>query len=133
MGQTKKLVEIPISYKDKANKVSFTELSPKFLVGMAQRLNENKKEYGGKYEPFNWKGSKNADILDALKRHLIDVDLILQKQKPLLSEENLHSHLAAIAVNSMILYENNRQSKPINNTSPKRRKGVQISTPKGNL
>jgi Domain of unknown function (DUF5664) len=133
MGQTKKLVEVPISYKDKANKVSFTELSPKFLVGMAQRLNENKKEYGGKYESFNWKGSNNKDILDALERHVIDIKSILQTKKAVLSEEPLHSHLAAAAVNIMFLYENNRQGKPINNTRPKRRKGVQISTSKGDI
>jgi hypothetical protein len=132
MGLTKKLAETP-AYKDKVNKVSFTELSPKFLIGMANRLNENKKEFGGKYEPFNWKGSNNKDILDALERHVIDIKSILQTKKAVLSDEPLHSHLAAAAVNIMFLYENNRPGKLINNTSPKRRKGVQISTPKGNL
>lgn len=132
MGLTKKLVETP-AYKDKANKVSFTEISPNFLVGMAKRLNENKKEFGGKYEPFNWKGSNNKEILDALERHIVDIKSILQTKRALLSEETLHSHLAAVAVNSMILYENNRPGKPINNPRTRRRKGLQISTSKGDI
>lgn len=82
--------------KDSAEKVSYQEIHWDFIKAMAQRLNANK----DKYPPNNWKkGIDLKEIEDALLRHVFA--LISPKSSD--SEDSL-DHLAAIAVNSQIIY-----------------------------
>ena len=92
-----KEVEKPEAEKDQANKPSFAEIDPAFLLAMAERMTNNK----GKYKPFNWQ--KPCDITkihSAAQRHLLALRMPEDK-----NSEDLHlDHAAALAINAMIIY-----------------------------
>ena len=83
--------------KDQANKPSFAEIDPDFLLAMADRMTANK----GKYEPFNW--HKPCDInllLDAAQRHLLALRMPERER----AEETHLDHAVALALNAMIIH-----------------------------
>lgn len=87
----------PTAQKDQANKPSFAEIDPEFLLAMAERMTANK----GKYEPFNWQ--KPCDInllLDAAQRHLLALRMPEQEG----AEETQLDHAVALALNAMIIH-----------------------------
>ena len=98
-------MEINKSYKDKAGKVSLLEISPSFILGMAERLNENKVSHGGKYLPFNWKGSDPVEIFEAFQRHSLDIHCQMIGLDPIIDHEDLANSILAAAVNLMFLHE----------------------------
>jgi len=83
--------------KDQANKPSFVEIDPEFLLAMAKRMTNNK----GKYEPFNWQKPCDANLLlDAAQRHL----LALRMPQQAGAEETHLDHAVALALNALILH-----------------------------
>lgn len=86
--------------KDFQGKISYQEIDWNFINAMAKRLNSNKIQFGGKYEIGNWKLDIDLkSIEDALIRHVIS----LINPNPEDTESAL-DHLAAIGVNSQILF-----------------------------
>ena len=93
------------AYKDKAGKVSLIEINPSFILAMAERLNKNKVSHGGKYLPFNWKGSDSVEIFEAFQRHSLDIHCQMLGLDPMIGHESLQENIIAAAVNLMILHE----------------------------
>lgn len=85
--------------KDSMGKVSYREINWDFVTAMAKRLNSNKIQFGGKYEPNNWKKDIDLNLIeDALVRHMI---AFINGTD---SEESPIDHLVAIAVNCQIFH-----------------------------
>ena len=91
--------------KDKSNKPSFLEIEPSFVLGMAQRMNSNKINFGGKYENFNYQQDIDIkDLIDATERHFLDLKGIVLNGFPLINqEESVQNHVFAIACNMMMI------------------------------
>ena len=79
--------------------LSRLEVDPFFIEGIANVMNSNKIENGGKYEKNNWKKMEDPTLIqDAIFRHVLE----LFKGNEIDSQSGL-SHLYHIGANAMML------------------------------
>jgi hypothetical protein len=95
--------------KDLANKISFKEISNSFVAGLAARMNSNKVEFGGKYGQMSFIDSNPIDLIDAIKRHLQDLEEQLNNKPEIHSKgenkDTIKDNILAIGVNANMLFE----------------------------
>lgn len=95
-------IETEPAYKEKTNKLSYSEIDPYFLEQMARRMNEGKKKYG----PNNWKKLSDInELLDAAQRHLLELRKMMEQDfEPIPGQETDLQHCAALACNAMFIH-----------------------------
>jgi hypothetical protein len=88
--------------KETEGKVSLLEIHPDFIFLLGERLTANK----GKYPPFNYLTPVNTSLLiDACERHLLKVKgQVVYNQESSNDPETTEDHLAAIALNAMMIW-----------------------------
>ena len=85
-------------FKDNKGKVSYQEVEPSFIEGIAKVMNFTKIENGGKYKKFNYKEFNDIEEYnDAIQRHLIQI-----RKGDYLDNETKLSHYFHIAANAMM-------------------------------